>query len=170
MITITLLLLSFPFDYQYSTAYKQVRHHVRVVPSSRTCSRLQIILIVEEPISDALHTVPRVLDINVIPPEVTNPPQQSVVHLVETGKQTWIVWIRSPVFLKNTKFQWPLTQQWCSDDTHTRRKSSLIRRPAAGVGHRPACVIQSLGHQRVTCEAQEERSLRPDLLWLVIRL
>lgn len=62
--------------------------HVRVIPSSRPCSRLQIILVVGEPFNDALHTVPRVLDIIVIPPQVTNIPQQRVVHLVETGTQT----------------------------------------------------------------------------------
>ena len=63
-------------------------HHVGVIPASRPCSWLQIILVVGEPLNDALHTVPWVLDVIVIPPQVTNIPQQRVIYLVGPQKET----------------------------------------------------------------------------------
>lgn len=63
-------------------------HHVRVIPASRPCSWLQIILVVREPLNDALHTVPWVLDVIVIPPQVTNVLQQRVINLVGPQKET----------------------------------------------------------------------------------
>lgn len=62
-------------------------YHVWVIPSSGPRGWLQIILVVGEPLNNALHAVPRILDIVVIPPQVTDITKERVVHLVGPGKK-----------------------------------------------------------------------------------
>lgn len=55
--------------------------HVRVIPPAGSSCRLQDVLVVEEPISNAQHTIPRVLYVTIVTPQVTDLSQLGVVHL-----------------------------------------------------------------------------------------
>lgn len=51
---------------------------------ARSGRGLKYILIIKEPIGDRQNTVPRVLDISIVTPQVTDLTQQSVIHLKNT--------------------------------------------------------------------------------------
>ena len=56
-------------------------YHIRVVPLSRPGSGSNNVLVFEEPVGDAQDAIPGVLDVPVVPPQVTDLPQLCVVHL-----------------------------------------------------------------------------------------
>lgn len=55
--------------------------HIRVVPHSRSCYRYQDILVFEEPVNNVQDTVPSVLDVAIVTPQVADLSQLCVVYL-----------------------------------------------------------------------------------------
>ncbi len=66
---------------QLKYTIKNRADHVGVIPVSRPCERLELILVLSVVVDDAKHTVPTVINIVVIPPQVTDVRQQRVVRL-----------------------------------------------------------------------------------------
>ena len=60
-------------------------NHVGVVPVSWSGHRLQLVLVAEEPVRNAEHTRPRVLNVVIVTPQVADFPQECVVNLTMGG-------------------------------------------------------------------------------------
>lgn len=56
-------------------------HHVRVIPMAGASCRLQHVLVCREPVQDGKYTVPGVLNVIIVTPQVADLCQDGVVHL-----------------------------------------------------------------------------------------
>lgn len=57
-------------------------YHVRVIPVTRASGWLQHVLVCEEPVHNGKHTLPGVLDVVIVTPQVADLCQDGVVHLM----------------------------------------------------------------------------------------